>query len=251
MQRTTRQVNETLNVTYTHIQAHLLAFDNKADRECFELPSQVTTFSVLTEQSEPPVVEISDSISSAAWSKQGGSSRYTKTMEVSNLAFDDRDLDAGDLGGTISWDIPADTSQASGHLVYRFYAYVAGTSDSTGTAGPEEQAGPWRINMGLTVKPMCIDGIVLGADNAYFVTRLEIDDTSASVSAAACPDRVLVDLDAGEIGGIVTWTAPVTAEKDLDAGELGGRVRWKPAADVLEVTRCYAVFLAEDAEGTN
>lgn len=82
MQRTTRQVNETLNVTYTHIQAHLLAFDNKADRECFELPSQVTTFSVLTEQSEPPVVEISDSISSAAWSKQGGSSRYTKTMEV-------------------------------------------------------------------------------------------------------------------------------------------------------------------------
>ncbi|CAE7943811.1 unnamed protein product, partial [Symbiodinium necroappetens] len=244
----TPKVNETLNVTYTHI--------------------QVTTFSVLTEQSEPPVVEISDSISS-----------------VSNLAFDDRDLDAGDLGGTISWDIPADTSQ-----VYRFYAYVAGTSDSTGTAlsvtgrngtaavppglechgitrsgsGMEctlerchanheqrnrqyvESFSP-QFNTHIMPAETSIDGTVLGADNAYFVTRLEIDDTSASVSAAACPD---LDLDAGEIGGIVTWTAPVTAEKDLDAGELGGRVRWKPAADVLEVTR-YAVFLAEDAEGTN
>ena len=79
-QSTTRQVNETLNVTYTHIQAHLLALGKEADRERFELPSQVTTFSVLTEQSEPPVVEISDSISSAAWSKEGA--RYAQTMEV-------------------------------------------------------------------------------------------------------------------------------------------------------------------------
>ena len=50
---------------------------------------------------------------SLAESTEGGSFQLSDTVAVpSSVAFDDFDVDAGDLGGTLAWSAPADTAQA-------------------------------------------------------------------------------------------------------------------------------------------
>lgn len=125
---------------------------------------------------------------------------------VAFVAFTDFDLDAGQLGGTVSWGSPLDTVSVTEYNVYL----------------AEGASGAGRLHL-ATLPALGARSFLVPADTALAsfthvlvypasaiaekstTESLLIDDTSASVSALAFED---LDLDGEELGGTLTWALP-------------------------------------------
>eukprot|EP00435_Cladocopium_sp_Y103_P001321 s3583_g1.t1 len=178
MPENTQKVNTTGGYNYTYI--------------------QVVTYSQLTEQSQPTYLEISDTIAS-----------------VSSLIFTDLDLDATELGGFIYWAEPTDTAQ-----VDRYRVYFGGYDDQNGTV--EDWTYSNRLLMRQSTPPSTSAPVALNRAKEFYTqvlvftvssffeqttpTAIALVDSVASVSNVQCDD---LDLDADEMGGVVTWTEPL------------------------------------------
>lgn len=177
MPENTQKVNSTAGYNYTYL--------------------QVVTYSLLTEQSQPTYLEMSDTIAS-----------------VSALTFTDLDLDATELGGFIYWAEPTETAQ-----VQRYRVYFAGYDDQNGTvedwtysnrllvrqSTPPSTSAPVALNR---AKEFYTQVLVFTVSNFFEQTtpsRIALVDSVASVSNVRMDD---LDLDGNEMGGIVTWSEP-------------------------------------------
>lgn len=164
--------------------------------------------SALVEQTTPGFLGASDSSST-----------------VTNVTFIDKDLDAGDMGGTVSWEEPADKALVTSYVVYR----------STSAAGAGRSSlfndVPLGTNEGVVAPELAIGHF---AHIAVYSRSAAFEQTTPA--AVAISDSVAVV-------GIAA-----VVDRDLDATDFGGEVQWSPPADVSQVTR-YILYMAEDAAG--
>ena len=108
--------------------------------------------------------------------------------------------------GTVAWTAPGEVSQVTHYIVY-LAASVAG-------------AGKWQfgsdVAVGTNQGTMAADTAVGAYTHVVVYTKsslveqttptaLSLTDVISSVSGVGFVDK---DLDAGELGGVVTWTAP-------------------------------------------
>ena len=149
----------------------------------------VYTFSSLVEQTTPVAHRI-----------------FGAFATVSAITFTDKDLDSGDIGGTVIWTAPAATDRVE---LYRMYLALAKMGVGKSMVGEDVAAGT-NLALTPTETPM--------ADRTHFVVytksilveqttpgALLFVDNEAIVSNIAFPD---FDLDLGDIGGILHWQAP-------------------------------------------
>jgi len=126
---------------------------------------------------------------------------------VLTVNFTDEDLDEGELGGKISFDVVSgDTSQ-----VVTFSAYGADSEDGRGYrfALGTVQLGTWSLDLSPEVSVQNFSHLLLYARSSLFEQTtpaiIELTDVNASVSGTSFAD---LDLDAEELGGRVSWTLP-------------------------------------------
>ncbi|CAJ1372391.1 unnamed protein product [Effrenium voratum] len=159
----------------------------------------IFTRSSLVEQTTPAAINISD----AAWN-------------VQEVSFFDMDLDGADLGGRIDWIPPAEEL-----LVTSYVAYLAANASGAASDGrlqiaevsytqhfadlaPEQQQdfeGGFLSHVVVFTKSSLVEQTT--------PTALEVNDTAASVSGIVFVDR---DLDEAELGGNITWQAPLDSQ---------------------------------------
>lgn len=136
---------------------------------------------------------------------------------VSNVAFVDYDLDAGELGGHVTWTPPASSEEDEDNVTS--YAVFVAASPTGG--GSEVQVATCAV--GTTSVPIGPDLAISPAEQYLLVaasnddglgpfTSIQLVDTDGSVVDLAFPD---LDLDAGEIGGTVTWKEPASTSQIL------------------------------------
>eukprot|EP00913_Durusdinium_trenchii_P011756 g11042.t1 len=166
------------------------------------LADEVYSMSALYEQSTPEVLEINDTVA-----------------KVNILSFTDQDLDEGQLGGNISWRPPQDTSQ-----VTHYRAYLAEDAAGHIERSPMFLETPVGTNQDLLPTDSTRICIALHGYLVRFLSNPK--DTDSSVSAVNFTDR---DLDAEELGGLISWAQP---------------------EDASLVTH-FLVYLAEDQQGSN
>eukprot|EP00931_Biecheleriopsis_adriatica_P047846 TRINITY_DN27614_c0_g1_i1.p1 TRINITY_DN27614_c0_g1~~TRINITY_DN27614_c0_g1_i1.p1 ORF type:complete len:2694 (+),score=299.82 TRINITY_DN27614_c0_g1_i1:41-8083(+) len=218
------------------------------DQDCFYLATYnitplpldyvlVYAASTLHEQTTPYALKISDTDSSAT-----------------NVNFTDRDLDEYDLGGTITWEEPADISLVTHYLIYLSMASYGKNRSQVGSEmhytvpltlellpnqpfyhpdieerlGLEEHRGELLEDAWNWVVVYSRSQLVEQTTPAY----VNIYDVRATVSNGYLEEE---DLDALDIGGPITWD-----------------VLHLTPADLAQITH-YDVYFAisEDARGEN
>ena len=157
--------------------------------------------------------------------------RLDRASTVGDVSFTDYDLDDGDLGGSVLWTAPNDTSQVTEYVVY--FAYSNAGNFTSGNVTCDSQPGCYG--------PACCDSrasfgsVTVGTDDitvpvdtpalehtSFLVYTLSslveqstpalvgIFDANASVSGVLFVDK---DLDPGQMGGTISWTAPPDASR--------------------------------------
>ncbi|CAE7297577.1 PIF1, partial [Symbiodinium necroappetens] len=156
---------------------------------------------------------------------------------VSSINFTDRDLDADEIGGTISWTEPADPALVANYVVYIAEDQFGGNRSQVGSEVPWNS---FDISL-LPEQPIREpDGAARSEYSQVLVyTKSTLAEQSTPISFA------IVDVNASVSGGAFQ-------EQDLDEAELGGPITWKAPADLTQVTH-YDVYFVEfpDATGTN
>ena len=129
-----------------------------------------------------------------------------KTSTASNVKFVDKDLDATELGGLVTWAPPGDVT----HVTY-YVVYLATSSSGT---------GKWHVQSDVEVgtnELAMLSDTALGSNTHLVVytksslaeqttpAALTLSDVSSSVSNVAFVDK---DLDSGQLYRLVTWMAP-------------------------------------------
>ncbi|CAK9114840.1 unnamed protein product [Durusdinium trenchii] len=99
-----------------------------------------------------------------------------------NLSLPDFDLDEKDLGGTLAWDEPLDTTKAMGGLVVSTHVAIYTLSTLV------EQTTPAMLEIVNAIASVSGTSFVDKVDNVSF------------------PDE---DLDRGDLGGILEWSPPL------------------------------------------
>ncbi|CAK9040508.1 Uncharacterized protein SCF082_LOCUS23547 [Durusdinium trenchii] len=166
-----------------------------------------------------------------------------------NLSLPDFDLDEKDLGGTLAWDEPLDTTKVTHYVVYFVNANNSNESDT--------RAYFDNVSVGIDTLTIPTDtaltgygGLVVSTHVAIYTlstlveqttpAMLEIVNAIASVSGTSFVDK---DLDASDLGGRITWQNPADISKvdnvsfpdeDLDRGDLGGILEWSPPLDISQ-----------------
>ena len=117
--------------------------------ECLCALSHLVVFtkSFCTEQTKPASVPITDV------------SALVFIVIISNIAFEDHDLDADDIGGELSWNEPTDIGPVTLYTVYLSEgplgmnrSYLGNVSDGTAnTMGVDDTTGPPFIHSQCTV----------------------------------------------------------------------------------------------------
>eukprot|EP00434_Breviolum_minutum_P040006 symbB.v1.2.035541.t1/scaffold4796.1/size34699/1 len=165
----------------------------------------VYTRSILLEQSTPTSLEVSD---------LNGS--------VSDLRFSDQDLDKSELGGDVFWQPP-------GLLDGRVQSYSLYLSFDEDGGALQSQIS--NVAVGTNT-------VAIAAETPLDIYQYLTVYSISSLEAQTTPVALLID-DADAT--VVNLTFP---ECDLDAEELGGVLTWEAPSDVTEVTN-YLVYLAE------
>mmetsp|Transcript_80879 Transcript_80879/g.203437 ORF Transcript_80879/g.203437 Transcript_80879/m.203437 type:complete len:1087 (+) Transcript_80879:96-3356(+) len=146
---------------------------------------------------------------------------------VTDITLEDKDLDAGQLGGTITWTAPSDEAQ-----LVEYNVYLATSS-----------AGASRSQLGSAVT-LHTNAIALPSDfDPVLLTHIVVYSASSDAEQTTPSFIALSDTEA-------SVTSLDFTDYDLDGGELLGTVTWSPAGDATHVT-LYRAFLAADAAGTS
>lgn len=150
----------------------------------------VLTRSVFVEQSFPASMALSD-----------------LSASVTSLAFQDLDLDIGELGGNLTWNEPVDASLVTGYAAHWM-------------PDPSGSPSSGRLQLQVLTEVASSGDAEIPADTAHgsFLTagvysqsvlaeqttpaEVHISDLAASVSAISFTD---LDLDLLEVGGELTW----------------------------------------------
>jgi hypothetical protein len=157
-------------------------------------------------------------------------------VRIGALVFPDKDLDAGDLGGTVSWT-PIATPRLD-----RFAVYLSEDSVGTdpypakGLMGSDQHVVPVGTNE-LNVPS---DTAMIPPPNGIYtrVARTHVVLFAASVLAEQTTPAAVTSLT----DVAVSVSAVQFEDLDLDVGELGGNLSWTPPASVADVI-AYNVFL--------
>ncbi|CAK9114838.1 unnamed protein product [Durusdinium trenchii] len=173
----------------------------------------VYTKSLLAEQSTPVAFTLEDSIASA-----------------SGVAFYDRDLDEGDVGGDLYWFPPSDTS-----LVDFYEIYFA-----NGTAGHWTKQHQSTVAVGHQSLHIPADTSLMSASGGM-LTHLLVYTRSSLVEQSTPSSHFIADEYASVSN--ISFT-----DLDLDASELGGVVLWSPPTRIALVESIH-LYLADSTEG--
>ncbi|CAE8625182.1 unnamed protein product, partial [Polarella glacialis] len=144
------------------------------------------------------------------------------SASVSSLQFLDQDADASELGGQVTWSPPGSVDQ-----VTEYHLYVkepSGGNVSTYVSVP--------VGTNFAAIPA---GTSVLYSSALLYTQSSLAEQSTPVFL------MLVDSDISPVNVAL-------ADKDLDAGEVGGSVTWDAPSDEAQVVQ-YAVYLARDSAG--
>ncbi|CAL1130808.1 unnamed protein product [Cladocopium goreaui] len=167
--------------------------------------------SSLVEQTTPMSLPIVDSVAS-----------------VSEVNFTDLDLDSGDLGGTLVWNLPTnDLELVDSYSVY-FATSFSGSSRSQlgGPQGPRSKA------------------LTLHADTA----KLEFSHLLVYTESALVEQTTPVGVAISDLG--VSASNLSFPDFDLDARELGGNLSWDPPEE-LDLVDSYQVYFAVVEDDSN
>ncbi|CAE7504323.1 PIF1, partial [Symbiodinium sp. KB8] len=209
--------SQVLEVNFTDLDLDLGELGGEVHQ--IDLPSdQPYASSSLAEQTTPLALAFNDTDSS-----------------VSSINFTDRDLDADEIGGTISWTEPADPALVANYVVYIAEDQFGGNRSQVGSEVPWNSFG---ISL-LPEQPIREPDGAARSEYSQVYTKSTLAEQSTPISFA------IVDVNASVSGGAFQ-------EQDLDEAELGGPITWKAPADLAQVTH-YDVYFVEfpDATGTN
>lgn len=141
------------------------------------------------------------------------------TALATNVAFTDSDTNAGEVGGNVTWDAATDESKITHYEVY----FVDGSGAKVGASIQEvaKGASPYTMNISNdTTIPTGASAIAVFSKNANGLSAASakvniVDNDSGDVPTAVPVTVSFMDTDgnAGEIGGMVTWTPPVDESK--------------------------------------
>lgn len=148
------------------------------------------------------------------------------TVSVSQLQFTDEDLDTYELGGPVTWTVPADTSQVTHYDVVL-------ARDSTGT-------GESQVGLGVSVSATQVtlpENTALVAYTHVLVFTANADGRQATPSAWPLSDY------AASVSNVAF------TDYDLDNREIGGPVTWNQPSDVSGVVN-YVTYVATSNAGT-
>ncbi|CAE7790257.1 unnamed protein product, partial [Symbiodinium sp. CCMP2456] len=182
----------------------------------------IFTQSYLVEQTTPAFLVLSDSISM-----------------VSDIVFEDLDLDFSDLGSNITWMEPGVYQQ-----VTEYYVYLADGSMPLKSLGDNGHL-PWSGRSQLGVVPVGTDLLFVPPDtprNGY--SHVVIYASSALVEQTTPQYHVIHDANASVSN--VDFVG-----KDLDLEDLGGVVSWTAPGSDWDRVLAYVVYLSLDDIGTN
>mmetsp|Transcript_47604 Transcript_47604/g.137509 ORF Transcript_47604/g.137509 Transcript_47604/m.137509 type:complete len:705 (+) Transcript_47604:60-2174(+) len=149
---------------------------------------------------------------------------YDIESPVRTLAFQDLDLDAGQLGGQVSWLAPLDTSEVTQYVVTRATSSAGAGRAPLGTA-----------STGATSYAMSANTAAGSYTHVIVYSRSSLAEATTPVSVS------IVDVAASASG--VTFT-----DTDQDVAELGGTVSWTAPANTADVVS-YALYMATSAAG--
>eukprot|EP00435_Cladocopium_sp_Y103_P019251 s1118_g4.t1 len=195
-------------------------------RPCVLQPTQVThvlvhTVSTLEEQTTPTWKNVSDT-----------------NFQVTNLNIDDLDLDLGELGGSVVWDVPAAES-----LVTHYNLYFGRLSHSYGT----DSWGEWELWTPtqdlLLGTSIWWNFINIAAETAIGSSDYLLLYAASALQEQTWPATRYIPDDFFDVREL-TFT-----DLDLDPAELGGVLDWKEHSYRYKV-ESYHVYLASDAAGT-
>jgi WD40 repeat protein len=224
--------------------------------------------SVLAEQTTPQMLQVNDTMAS-----------------VQDVGFTDKDLDVLELGGTVTWGPPDDTSEVAYYVVY--FAYAPPTSEAKALPAPSKSVDAWlwaenlsesnasNFTMGMEY---ALEGNVSNfttvSNDTYNITYLKSVPLRSQVGTVPVGTNhldITTNTEFGIYTQIVVYTQSSLTEQttpkavtfndtvasainvsftdlDLDTGELGGMVTWIPEGDTDEVMY-YVAYLATDADG--
>ncbi|CAE7268472.1 unnamed protein product, partial [Symbiodinium necroappetens] len=187
----------------------------------------VYTKSWLAEQTTPVALEFEDKVSL-----------------VRDISFPDLDLDLEDIGGTISWEAPNDTSQVTHYVVY------LGQANTTDGCNTSYQLQPEEANTSTAFSDWCLLTYI---GNASFGEH----DLFISPDTGVPP---YTHVAVFSLSSLVEQTTPMTlvfwdeiasvsnirfVDQDLDEVDLGGDVHWEAPESMRRVS-AYLVKLATD-----
>lgn len=168
----------------------------------------VYAMSTLAEQTTPAAQQIADASAS-----------------VSALEFVDRDLDPGELGGSISWNAP----DSAAELVEAYVLYVTNS---------------WKQRTLLSSLPEGTNDFALAADTPSATYRRIDVFTKSSLTEQSTPGIVAM------VDRRVVLENATFLDLDLDAGQFGGDLSWIGSGETGDVAS-YAVYVARGASGEN
>ena len=173
--------------------------------------------SSLTEQSTPVAAAISDTSS-----------------PVQSVVFPDKDLDLMELGGSLTWSPPADVA----HVV-AYNAYLA-----TSAAGADKSQLGGSLALGTNVVAIPANVATSASEDTW--THLVVySKSSMDLLAEQTTPVALAISDSG-----ASAQSPSFTDEDLDAGQLGGTVTWQAPTDTSHLAH-YRAYLATSAAGAD
>ncbi|CAK9114761.1 unnamed protein product [Durusdinium trenchii] len=152
-----------------------------------------------------------------------------------NLSLPDFDLDEKDLGGTLAWDEPLDTTKVTHYVVYFVNANNSNESDT--------RAYFDNVSVGIDTLTIPTDTALTGYGGLVVSTHVAIYTLSTLVEQTT---PAMLEI----VNAIASVSGTSFVDKDLDASDLGGRITWQNPADISKVI-AYNIYLAEGMDGTN
>ncbi|CAK9114834.1 unnamed protein product [Durusdinium trenchii] len=155
-----------------------------------------------------------------------------KVSLVTDIQFPDMDLDLEDLGGTLTWVAPNDTTQVENYVVYLAQANTSSGCSNTSYQWESESdlfmTSDWCLLSYLGNTTVGVHSLFVEPDTGvhpfthvaiYTLSSLveqstpmalKIFDENASVSDIRFIDE---DLDPVDLGGFIAWTPPVSLQR--------------------------------------
>ena len=151
------------------------------------------------------------------------------TVSATHLCDGDLDLDASEVGGTVTWNPPTNPGYA---FVEAYAVYLAADADGASKSQIGSDVG---VPGGQDVLTVPVDTALAGATHLVVYTKSSLaEQTTPDAWAVVDTARSVNDVD--------------FVDFDLDAAELGGTLTWSPP-EILTLVTHYSVYLAEDAAG--